>query len=127
MVDHRWMKRIGRSDGASDRMLIRPLGQRGADLVGSQIRLGRFRLAGSDRGHGLQVVGVIGLVEQAGFYRIVHNDGRLPAQIGRVRNRNRIGRAGRLGGERRPGDGVLRPLVMRVVQQVVLVRRCVGT
>src|SRR5215212_3157854 len=69
MVDHRWMKQIGRFDGASDRMLIRSLGQRG-----------------------------IGLVGQARFYRIVHNDGRLPTQIGRVRNRNRIGRASRLGG-----------------------------
>src|SRR5215212_3778491 len=47
MVDHRWMKRIGRSGGASDRMLIRPLGQSGADLFSSQIRPGRFTFAGS--------------------------------------------------------------------------------
>src|SRR5215218_10523901 len=98
MVDHRWMKRIGRSDGASDRMLIRPLGQSGADLFSSQIRPGRFTFAGSDRGHGLEVVGVIGLVEQARFYRIVHNDGRLPAEIGCVRNRSRIGGADCMGG-----------------------------
>ena len=85
------MKRTGRSDGACDRMLVRTLGHRGAELVGPQIRLGWLRLAGSHRGQGFEVVGVIVLVEQAGFYRIVDNDRRLPAQTGRVRNRNCIG------------------------------------